>query len=447
MNNEVAIRIDNLCKIYQLYDKPLDRLKEVFSSTKKFHKDFYALRDVSLEVQRGETLGIVGQNGSGKSTLLKIMTGVLSPTQGKLEVRGRVAALLELGAGFNPEYTGMENIFLQGSIMGYTENEMKQRLEEIIAFADIGDFIYQPVKTYSSGMFVRLAFAVNSCIEPEILIVDEALSVGDFFFVQKCYNKIEEIMKKGTAVVFVTHNMSDLVRFCNRAVLLDKGVCLHQGDPVYIMQKYLSLQRGVDNDLALEECQAQPIVVETQSERTDTNECLQDLKDALQEGNGRVICKSIRISDDKGNACNAFEMGADIVFHVVFEVVEDMEVPICGLDIVDSRNNIVHGKHALQYHHNSLGPVKKGSIIDYHQKIKLDVAPGEYSYVVGMAMIGENEYNNAGQVGYHELMMKMERVISISRVSVFSVVPRQEGQEIPFHGMCDLPGTCEMFLR
>ena len=171
MNNEVAIRIDNLCKIYQLYDKPLDRLKEVFSSKKKFHKDFYALRDVSLEVQRGETLGIVGQNGSGKSTLLKIMTGVLSPTQGNLEVRGRVAALLELGAGFNPEYTGMENIFLQGSIMGYTENEMKQRLEEIIAFADIGDFIYQPVKTYSSGMFVRLAFAVAAHLEPEILVV------------------------------------------------------------------------------------------------------------------------------------------------------------------------------------------------------------------------------------------------------------------------------------
>ena len=214
---------------YQLYDKPIDRLKEAMSIRKKnYHKDFFALDEVSFDVGKGQTVGIIGTNGSGKSTILKIITGVLSPTKGTVEVNGKISALLELGAGFNSEYTGIENIYMNGTMMGYTKEEMDAKLPEILEFADIGDFVYQPVKTYSSGMFVRLAFALAINVEPEILIVDEALSVGDVFFQAKCFRKMDEIRKKGTTVLMVTHDMGSVIKYCekynNRAavVVLDK---------------------------------------------------------------------------------------------------------------------------------------------------------------------------------------------------------------------------------
>lgn len=195
--NNIAIKIENLSKIYKLYDKPIDRLKEALSiSRKKRHKDYYALNDINLEIKKGEIVGIVGTNGSGKSTILKIITGVLTPTTGTINIDGKISALLELGAGFNPEYTGIENIYLNGTMLGYSKEEMETKIPKIIEFADIGDFIYQPVKTYSSGMFARLAFAVSINVDPDILIVDEALSVGDTRFQKKCYRKMEEFKKQ-----------------------------------------------------------------------------------------------------------------------------------------------------------------------------------------------------------------------------------------------------------
>ena len=194
---DTTILVNGISKIYKLYEKPIDRLKEsLHPFKKKYHKEFYALKDITFEIEKGETVGIIGKNGSGKSTLLKIITGVLSPTNGSTTVKGKVSALLELGAGFNPEFTGLQNIYLNGTMMGYTKEEIDQRVGAILEFADIGDFIYQPVKTYSSGMFVRLAFAVAINVDPDILIVDEALSVGDIFFQLKCYKKFEEYKKR-----------------------------------------------------------------------------------------------------------------------------------------------------------------------------------------------------------------------------------------------------------
>ena len=208
--SEIAISINHLSKVYKLYDKPVDRLKESLGLTKqKKYREHYALRDVSFQVKRGETVGIIGTNGSGKSTILKIITGVLNPTQGEVQVNGRISALLELGAGFNMEYSGLENVYLNGTMIGFTREEIDKKLDDILAFADIGDFIHQPVKTYSSGMFVRLAFAVAINIEPEILIVDEALSVGDVFFQAKCYKKFEDFKKMGKTILFVSHDLVD----------------------------------------------------------------------------------------------------------------------------------------------------------------------------------------------------------------------------------------------
>ena len=224
MGNNIAIKVSNLSKKYALYEKPQHRFKEVFSLTKRsYHKDFFALSNIEFEVQKGETVGIVGTNGSGKSTLLKIITGVLQPTNGTVNVCGKISALLELGAGFNQEYTGRQNIFLNGRMMGFSKKEMEDKEQAIIDFADIGDFIHQPVKTYSSGMFVRLAFAVAINIDPEILIVDEALSVGDVFFQAKCYKKFEEFKEQGKTIIFITHKLNEIMEVADRCTILRKG--------------------------------------------------------------------------------------------------------------------------------------------------------------------------------------------------------------------------------
>lgn len=219
-----AIRAEHLTKIYRLYDKSNDRLKEALHPFgKKYHHDFYALSDVSFEIQAGETVGIVGKNGAGKSTLLKIIAGVLTPSDGEVEVNGRVASLLELGAGFNPEYSGMENIFLQGMLMGYSQKESEAKVESIVAFADIGEFVHQKVSMYSSGMFARLAFAIVVHLEPDVLIVDEALSVGDLAFQYKCFMKFQEFQKEGRTILFVSHSAQQIMQYCSRAILIDGG--------------------------------------------------------------------------------------------------------------------------------------------------------------------------------------------------------------------------------
>lgn len=224
MNNNIAIKVENITKVYQLYDKPQDRLKEVLNPFKKsYHHDFYALNDVSFEMKKGETVGIIGRNGAGKSTLLKIITGVLTPTNGNVEVNGKIASLLELGAGFNPELTGLENIYLNGTLMGFTHEEMEGKVDTILEFADIGDFIYQLVKTYSSGMFARLAFSVAINVEPDILILDEILSVGDQQFQKKCVDKIDVLRSKGISILLVAHDEYTIRNLCQRALYLKKG--------------------------------------------------------------------------------------------------------------------------------------------------------------------------------------------------------------------------------
>ena len=242
---DYVIEVKDVTKVYRLYDKPMDRLKESLSITKKnYHKDFYALRDVSFTVKKGQSVGLIGTNGSGKSTMLKIITGVLTQTAGVVSVRGTISALLELGAGFNMDYTGIENIYMNGTMMGFTKKEMDAKLDEILAFADIGDFVYQPVKSYSSGMFVRLAFALAINVEPEILIVDEALSVGDVFFQAKCYHRMDELRARGTTILMVTHDMGSVMKYCDKVVLLNRGHKVAEGRPGEMVDLYKKILAG-----------------------------------------------------------------------------------------------------------------------------------------------------------------------------------------------------------
>ena len=240
----IAICARNLDKVYKLYDRSIDRLKEsLHPLRRKYHHDFYALRDISFEIEKGETFGLIGKNGSGKSTLLKIIAGVLTPSGGNLEVRGKVSALLELGVGFNPDMTGLENIYFSGTIMGYSREEMDSKVEDILSFADIGDFIQQPVKTYSSGMFVRLAFAVATKVDPEILVVDEALAVGDIFFQSKCMLLMRKMIDSGVTLLFVSHDTSSVTNLCKRAIYLESGTIKAMGDALSVADHYLKDMR------------------------------------------------------------------------------------------------------------------------------------------------------------------------------------------------------------
>jgi ABC-type polysaccharide/polyol phosphate transport system ATPase subunit len=233
------INVNEISKVYKLYDKPIDRLKEsIHPFRKKYHKDFHALNRISFDIQEGETVGIIGRNGAGKSTLLKLITGVLTPTSGEINVNGKVSALLELGAGFNPELSGMENIYFNGMIMGYSREQMDNNIDDILSFADIGEHINQPVKTYSSGMFVRLAFSVSVSVKPEILIVDEALSVGDVRFRQKAIRKMKSLMSDAKAILFVTHDMESIKNFCTDVIWLKDGQVFERGKPKDIIQRY-----------------------------------------------------------------------------------------------------------------------------------------------------------------------------------------------------------------
>ena len=251
-----SVEVNDLSKVYHLYNKSSDRLRETFSiKKKKYSKDHYALKNINLSIKHGESVGIVGTNGSGKSTLLKLITGVVTPTTGEIKTEGKIAALLELGAGFNPEYTGIENIYLNGTMMGYTEGEMEKRVPAIVDFADIGEFIHQPVKSYSSGMFARLAFAVSINVEPDILIVDEALSVGDTRFQVKCIDKMRELQESGTTILFVTHAIEQIKRFCTRAIWIKNGEVVEDGEASQVVDLYDNFMKygerkieKVDND-------------------------------------------------------------------------------------------------------------------------------------------------------------------------------------------------------
>jgi len=240
MNKNIAIKVQNLTKIYKLYKEPIDRLKEALHPLKKkYHNDFHALNDVSFEIKKGETVGIIGRNGSGKSTLLKIITGVLTPSSGRTNVHGKISAILELGAGFNPEMSGMENIYLNTSINGINKEQTDKKIQEIVKFSELGEFIHQPIKTYSSGMKARLGFAVAINIDPDILIVDEALAVGDAAFQRKCFAKMQEIRKDGATILFVSHSEGSIVSLCSRAIWLSKGEKVIEGEPKLVTGLYM----------------------------------------------------------------------------------------------------------------------------------------------------------------------------------------------------------------
>ncbi|MDO4555997.1 MAG: ABC transporter ATP-binding protein, partial [Lachnospiraceae bacterium] len=327
---ENIIEIKGLKKIYNLYDNPKDRVLEAFKiGRKKRFTEFMALDNVSFNVAKGETVGIIGTNGAGKSTLLKIITGVLNPSAGEVNIKGKVSALLELGTGFNEEYTGIENIFLNGRMMGYNRKEMEGKLNGIVEFADIGEFIEQPVKTYSSGMFARLAFAVAINVEPDILIVDEALSVGDIFFQNKCFKKFEELKEKGTTILFVSHDIESVRQMCSRVLWLNKGQTKAFGEASKICDMYMDEKRknteyvaGHIHDEAVGDIFIKEI------DETRKYPIIENIEDRFE--NDKVMIKSVFFEDAEGQYANTLHVDQEYTAHVVIECLQEVENLIIG---------------------------------------------------------------------------------------------------------------------
>ena len=379
--SEFAIQVKHLDKMYKLYNKPSDRLKEALGF-KVPVREHYALRDVSFEVKRGETVGIIGTNGSGKSTILKIITGVLNPTGGEVVVDGRISALLELGAGFNMEYTGIENVYLNGTMMGFSREEIDARLQDILDFADIGDFVHQPVKAYSSGMFVRLAFAVAINIDPEILIVDEALSVGDVFFQAKCYRKFEEFKKMGRTILFVSHDLSSIARYCDRVVLLNKGVKLEEGSPKQMVDMYKQLLVG--QDPAKQQIQEEK-PKESWSEEFQVN------PNMLEYGSKLAEITDFAVIDDKGRSTNTIEKGStfQIRMKVVFH--EAIQEPIMAYTFKDIKGTEITGTNTMfEKMHIEHSDESDTCTVTFTQKMFLQ--GGEYLLAFGCTGYRDGEF-------------------------------------------------------
>ena len=418
--SDYAISVEHVEKMYKLYDKPTDRLKESLGLTrKKKYKEHYALHDVNFQVNKGETVGIIGTNGSGKSTILKIITGVLNPTAGEVKVNGRISALLELGAGFNMEYTGIENVYLNGTMIGFTREEIDAKLNDILEFADIGDFVYQPVKTYSSGMFVRLAFAVAINIDPEILIVDEALSVGDVFFQAKCYHKFEEFKKLGKTILFVSHDLGSIGKYCDRVVLLNQGVKLNEGKPKEMIDIYkkLLVNQYVDDDEAEKEQENESDNENTLEESGIWKDMTTSNPDIVEYGNGLANIIDYGIKDAAGNMSNDIEKGSDftIMFKVKFN--EKVSDPIFAITIKDLKGTEITGTNTM-FEKIDTGTVNKDEVRSVSFTQNMNLQGGDYLVSLGCTGYRDGEFtvyhrlydvfnitviSNKNTVGYYDM--------------------------------------------
>lgn len=391
MDSKKVIQIKHLEKMYKLYDKPSDRLRESLGfSKKKLYREHYALRDISFDVHEGECVGIIGTNGSGKSTILKIITGVLSPTAGNVEVDGRISALLELGAGFNGEYSGLENVYLNGTMLGFSKEEIDRRLDSILEFADIGDFINQPVKTYSSGMFVRLAFAVAINIDPEILIVDEALSVGDVFFQAKCYHKFEEFKKQGKTILFVSHDLGSIVKYCDRVVLLNQGVMLDQGSAKEMVDMYKQLLVH-QNPVKQGNSDGEPAEKENWREGFAVN------PDTLEYGEKQAEIVDFVVLDSKGRQSNAIDKGSRFQIKMRVHFNEDIQQPIMAYTFKNIQGTEITGTNTM-YEKVYVKHPEKGRTCEVTFEQEMDLQGGEY-----LLSFGCTGYRNGEFTVFHRL--------------------------------------------
>lgn len=451
-DNVVSLR--GVSKLYQLFDDPRDRLKHMllWRFGKSYGHIFRAVQNINLELHRGEMLAIIGKNGSGKSTILQMIAGTLTPTEGTITCWGRVGALLELGSGFNPDYTGRENIELNASILGISSSELKEKISPIIDFADIGDYIDQPVKLYSSGMFVRLAFSVSTGLDADILLIDEALAVGDVFFRQKCYRRLSELREKGTAIILVTHSMVEVEQFCDHALLLDRGEAIFYGKAVEAVKHYYLLEqetRVISQSKSLDSV-ASPVipVFEDVDYFWPEQDAFLNISKHSQVSNGQAFCSGVAVCDASGHSCLSFTCGEKAVFFYEFTIHETLDAPIGGIVLQNDKGIIVYGKNTLQQEVATPHALSAGSKVRFRQEITLDIQHGEYTFEIGLAVISWEDYMSRRQFPPEELRTRFTRICHVPNLGPFSVALRQD-KGVPYMthgGIANLDVETEIYL-
>ncbi|MFT6408554.1 MAG: lipopolysaccharide transport system ATP-binding protein [Arenicella sp.] len=386
-----VITVENITKCYETYQKPIHRLWQSFSKEKKFYEEFWALKGVDLTVHKGETLGIVGKNGSGKSTLLQIITGILQPTSGHCQTTGRISALLELGAGFNPEFTGMENARLNASIMGLSREEFHQKLPDIVDFCGLGDFLHRPVKTYSSGMFVRLAFAVAINMNPDILIVDEALAVGDVRFQRKCFRRLEQLKEQGVSILFVTHSTDSVLQYCDRAIMLDEGELKLTGSPKEVVQAYLEMMFASDVDLK-PSAAVNPNDYSVDFDPTLDNCLNHPTYNSNEErwGDGRAKICHYEVLQNGAPTTGLVQRGdkVQIKMSALFE--NDVSDLIYGITVKTNDGNAVYGTNSRLVG-NLPTEQKAGDLVSIEYRLTMNLLAGDYFISLGVAQDHESK--------------------------------------------------------
>lgn len=455
------LRVRNVGKCYPLYRSPSHRLaRALFGRLVENPPEYVALDDVSFDLMPGDALAVIGRNGAGKSTLLQILSGVLEPTKGSTESPARIAGLLELGSGFNPEFTGRENIFINCAILGLSRRQTDDRLDGIIAFADIGDYIDQPVKTYSSGMFLRLAFSVAIHAEPELLLVDEALTVGDVFFQQKCYAKLSELRSRGTTVLLVTHAMGDAAEFCNRGIVLSQGRVVFEGSGKESVEYYFHHERetptgrlarvadGANHELVSEDAEQETLAYdEADRFRLNHVETI-DLSTMQQFGQPTVQALRLLITDNNDKPRRVFQQGDWLRVYVDFRVDESISIPLAGIQLINAKGILVHGKNSLQFDTTPPNIVSKGTILRCMQEIKLDVDVGEYTLEAGVAELPKEMFERRHHYAPSEIAPQIRLLCHVSSIAAISVIYPPEGFPCLFshYGIANLPSHQHVML-
>ena len=421
--SDVAIRANNLSKVYHVYERPRDRLMQMVAGWRRnYFTEFSALHNASFEIRRGEAVGIIGRNGGGKSTLLQIIAGTLYPSSGTAEVRGRIAALLELGSGFNPEFSGRENVYLNGKILGLSKQEIDHRFNDIVDFSEIADFIDRPVKTYSSGMFVRLAFSVQVFSQPEILIVDEALSVGDVFFQQKCFNHIRELQANGTTLLFVSHDMVAVRNICTRALLMNHGHLEFDGAPEEAVSRYYALSNKNELIPRLQD-EALPVLSEEGFADVIDHDILGSARSSHGEGKLKIVAASI--SNGQGQYGYDVLLMGEIKIRMIIQAFDVVKNPSAGIHLYDRMNNLIFAAGTRQVG-VILADMVAGDKILLEISLAMQVQPGEYTFSLGCSEPSP-EHSNMG--------INHDRYEGLGPINVFI----KDAGVMPFYGIAQLP--------
>ncbi|MBP6507534.1 MAG: ABC transporter ATP-binding protein [Opitutaceae bacterium] len=465
MSEDSVISVQNVSKAYRIWESPSARLttpllesvsrvlpaaskgrRWLHHRAQRSYRDFWALQEVSFEIQRGESLGIIGRNGSGKSTLLQIIAGTLQPTTGLARVTGRVAALLELGSGFNLDFTGRENVYLNAAVLGLTRHEVDARFDQIAAFADIGDYIDQPVKTYSSGMFVRLAFAVQTAVEPKILIVDEALSVGDIFFQQRCYERMGQLIDSGVCIILASHDLASVQRFCQKTVVLQRGQMKYNGPATEGTKVYVHLE------------QQEKIAAYARNNPGATASAAPALTDGTIAGwpaallpvpttvklmgNGWARCTGLAVCDASGTPALLFQQGATLSVFYEFEILQDMEFCVGCITIRDKTTQPVHSKMTLQDGIRAPARVARGTHLRIRQDTVLNLHCADYTVDLSLDMVTSGLLEQPG-IAYDEFMAAQLRVCELHSAANISVRLRDETSpfQLLHFGIAGLPSS------